>query len=145
MKKIFYVALFLILLCPVTVFAKISLAKSINVDGIGNAPLRNNSWKCYLTTTLDYTDIKVTPISDDVVVEGAGRVQIQEGDNEIPITLKQGDVTETFTIHMVMKRPKLDSNGNPETGSFIPYALGGLVIIGLAGFVVSRKSSIKKI
>ena len=67
---------------PLVVSAKVNLASSISIDGIGEAPLNGNSWSVKLTTTLDYTDITVTPINENVTVEGAGRVSIEEGNND---------------------------------------------------------------
>lgn len=145
MKKYCLIALSLLLL-PIMVNAKVNLASQIEVDGIGNAPLGRDSWNVTLTTTLDYTDIKVTTISDDVTVEGAGKVTIEEGSNEIPITLKQGDTTETYTIYMTMKRPKTDTDGNPETGSSIPYvvvALGAIAVLGI--IFAERKIKMKRL
>ena len=146
MMKRYLLVAFSLLFLPILVSAKVDLASQIEIDGIGNAPLDRNSWTVSLTTTLDYTDIKVTTTGDDVTVEGAGKVTIEEGSNEIPITLKKGDTTETYTIYMTMKRPKTDTDGNPETGSKVPYAviaLGAAAVIGIV--TVERKSKFKRI
>ena len=131
MKKVL-ICLIALLFVPVVVSAKVTLAEKITIDGIGDAPLSGNSWSVKLTTTLDYTDITVTPINENVKVEGAGKVDIKEGDNEITLTLSEGETKETYVIHMNMVRPKTDTNGNPETGAFIPILV---VIVGILALV----------
>ena len=145
MKKVLlFVAL---LFMPILVSAKVSLASSINIDGIGNAPLNGDSWSVKLTTTLDYTDITVTPVRDTVKVEGAGRVAIEEGNNnDITITLTEGDTVETYVIHMTMSRPKTDTNGNPETGAFVPVMIVVVGVLALVGIIfIGDKGKLKKI
>ena len=144
MKKVLlFVAL---LFMPILVSAKVSLASGISIDGIGNAPLNGNSWSVKLTTTLDYTDITVTPVRDTVKVEGAGRVAIEEGSNDITITLTEGDTVETDVIHMTMSRPKTDTNGNPETGAFVPVMIITVGILALVGIIfIGDKGKLKKI
>ncbi len=132
MKKYLFMFIALLML-PVVANAKVTLASSIEVDGIGGAPLNANRWNVKLQTTLDYADIKVTPVDDSVTVEGAGRVPIQEGEQDITITLKKGDVTETYVVHMNMVRPKTDTNGNPETGASVPIVL--TLIIGTLALI----------
>ncbi len=144
MKKVLlFVAL---LFMPILVSAKVSLASGISIDGIGNAPLNGNSWSVKLTTTLDYTDITVTPVRDTVKVEGAGRVAIEEGSNDITITLTEGDTVETYVIHMTMNRPKTDTNGNPETGAFVPVMIVVVGVLALVGIIfIGDKGKLKKI
>ena len=144
MKKVLlFVAL---LFMPILVSAKVSLASGISIDGIGNAPLNGNSWSVKLTTTLDYTDITVTPVRDTVKVEGAGRVAIEEGSNDITITLTEGDTVETYVIHMTMSRPKTDTNGNPETGAFVPVMIVIVGVLALVGIIfIGDKGKLKKI
>ena len=145
MKKLLF-CMVALLLMPILVSAKVSLASSISIDGIGEAPLNGNSWSVKLTTTLDYTDIKVTPVRDSVTVEGAGKVNIEEGNNDITITLKDGDVTEEYVIHMVMNRPKTDTDGNPETGAYIPIMIVIVGLFALAGITfIGYKGKLKKI
>jgi len=145
MKKIMVMVIAL-LFVPLVVSAKVNLASSISIDGIGNAPLNGNSWSVKLTTTLDYTDITVTPINDNVTVEGAGRVNIEEGNNDITITLKEGETVETYVIHMNMVRPKTDTDGNPETGAFVPVMIITVGILALVGIIfIGDKGKLKKI
>jgi hypothetical protein len=144
MKKLLLFAALLFM--PILVSAKVSLASSINIDGIGNAPLNGDSWSVKLTTTLDYTDITVTPVRDTVKVEGAGRVAIEEGSNDITITLTEGDTVETYVIHMTMNRPKTDTNGNPETGAFVPVMIVVVGVLALVGIIfIGDKGKLKKI
>ena len=144
MKKVLLFAALLFM--PILVSAKVSLASSINIDGIGNAPLNGDSWSVKLTTTLDYTDITVTPVRDTVKVEGAGRVAIEEGNNDITITLTEGDTVETYVIHMTMNRPKTDTNGNPETGAFVPVMIVIVGVLALVGIIfIGDKGKLKKI
>ena len=144
MKKILLFAALLFM--PILVSAKVSLASGISIDGIGNAPLNGNSWSVKLTTTLDYTDITVTPVRDTVKVEGAGRVAIEEGNNDITITLTEGDTVETYVIHMTMSRPKTDTNGNPETGAFVPVMIVIVGVLALVGIIfIGDKGKLKKI
>ena len=144
MKKVLLFAALLFM--PILVSAKVSLASSINIDGIGNAPLNGDSWSVKLTTTLDYTDITVTPVRDTVKVEGAGRVAIEEGNNDITITLTEGDTVETYVIHMTMNRPKTDTNGNPETGAFVPVMIVVVGVLALVGIIfIGDKGKLKKI
>ena len=131
MKKVLF-TLIALLFVPVVVSAKVTLAEKITIDGIGDAPLGGNSWSVKLTTSLDYTDITVVPKNDNVKVEGAGKVDIKEGDNDITITLSEGETKETYVIHMNMVRPKTDTNGNPETGAFVPTLV---VIVGILALV----------
>ena len=145
MKKIMVMVIAL-LFVPLVVSAKVNLASSISIDGIGEAPLNGNSWSVKLTTTLDYTDITVTPINDNVTVEGAGRVNIEEGNNDITITLKEGETVETYVIHMNMVRPKTDTDGNPETGAFVPVMIITVGILALVGIIfIGDKGKLKKI
>ena len=144
MKKVLLFAALLFM--PILVSAKVSLASGISIDGIGNAPLNGNSWSVKLTTTLDYTDITVTPVRDTVKVEGAGRVAIEEGSNDITITLTEGDTVETYVIHMTMSRPKTDTNGNPETGAFVPVMIVIVGVLALVGIIfIGDKGKLKKI
>ena len=144
MKKVLLFAALLFM--PILVSAKVSLASGISIDGIGNAPLNGNSWSVKLTTTLDYTDITVTPVRDTVKVEGAGRVAIEEGSNDIAITLTEGDTVETYVIHMTMSRPKTDTNGNPETGAFVPVMIVIVGVLALVGIIfIGDKGKLKKI
>jgi hypothetical protein len=144
MKKLLLFAALLFM--PILVSAKVSLASGISIDGIGNAPLNGNSWSVKLTTTLDYTDITVTPVRDTVKVEGAGRVAIEEGSNDITITLTEGDTVETYVIHMTMSRPKTDTNGNPETGAFVPVMIVVVGVLALVGIIfIGDKGKLKKI
>ena len=145
MKKIMVMVIALMFI-PLVVSAKVNLASSISIDGIGEAPLNGNSWSVKLTTTLDYTDITVTPINDNVTVEGAGRVNIEEGNNDITITLKEGETVETYVIHMNMVRPKTDTDGNPETGAFVPVMIITVGILALVGIIfIGDKGKLKKI
>ncbi len=145
MKKIMVMVIALMFV-PLVVSAKVNLASSISIDGIGEAPLNGNSWSVKLTTTLDYTDITVTPINDNVTVEGAGRVNIEEGNNDITITLKEGETVETYVIHMNMVRPKTDTDGNPETGAFVPVMIITVGILALVGIAfIGNKGKLKKI
>lgn len=145
MKKIMVMVIALMFI-PLVVSAKVNLASSISIDGIGEAPLNGNSWSVKLTTTLDYTDITVTPINDNVTVDGAGRVNIEEGNNDITITLKEGETVETYVIHMNMVRPKTDTDGNPETGAFVPVMIITVGILALVGIIfIGDKGKLKKI
>ena len=143
MKKIMVMVIALMFI-PLVVSAKVNLASSISIDGIGEAPLNGNSWSVKLTTTLDYTDITVTPINDNVTVDGAGRVNIEEGNNDITITLKEGETVETYVIHMNMVRPKTDTDGNPETGAFVPVMIITVGILALVGIIfIGDKGKLK--
>ena len=145
MKKIMVMVIALMFI-PLVVSAKVNLASSISIDGIGEAPLNGNSWSVKLTTTLDYTDITVNPINDNVTVDGAGRVNIEEGNNDITITLKEGETVETYVIHMNMVRPKTDTGGNPETGAFVPVMIITVGILALVGIIfIGDKGKLKKI
>ena len=145
MKKIMVMVIALMFI-PLVVSAKVNLASSISIDGIGEAPLNGNSWSVKLTTTLDYTDITVNPINDNVTVDGAGRVNIEEGNNDITITLKEGETVETYVIHMNMVRPKTDTDGNPETGAFVPVMIITVGILALVGIIfIGDKGKLKKI
>ena len=144
--KMIMVMVIALMFIPLVVSAKVNLASSISIDGIGEAPLNGNSWSVKLTTTLDYTDITVNPINDNVTVDGAGRVNIEEGNNDITITLKEGETVETYVIHMNMVRPKTDTDGNPETGAFVPVMIITVGILALVGIIfIGDKGKLKKI
>lgn len=136
-KAIFLVVVLLVF--PVLVSAA-SLVSGISVDGIGDLSLNRNTWNLSLTTTLDYVDIDVTSL-DGVTVEGAGKVDVQEGDNEIIIKASNGTTTEEYKINIKIARPTYDSDGNPETGAFVPSVLivGGLVGLGILLVVRNKK------
>ncbi len=140
MKKLFF--LLVLLMVPFLVNAS-SLVTGITVDGIGDLKMDRNTWNLSLTTTLDYVDIDVTYL-DGVTIEGAGKVDVQEGDNEIIIKASNGTTTEEYKVNIKIARPTYDSDGNPETGAFIPSVLivGGVLAVGIL-FLVSKNKLYK--
>lgn len=130
MKKWFL--LVALLMFPIFVNAA-SLVSSISVDGIGDLTLNRNTWNLTLTTTLDYVDIDVVTVAEGTTVEGAGKVEVQEGANELAIKVSDGTTTENYTININIRRPSIDESGNPDTGAFIPTAL---IICGIISFGV---------
>ncbi len=140
MKKLFF--LLVLLMVPFLVNAA-SLVTGITVDGIGDLKMDRNTWNLSLTTTLDYVDIDVTYL-DGVTIEGAGKVDVQEGDNEIIIKASNGTTTEEYKVNIKIARPTYDSDGNPETGAFIPSVLivGGVLAVGIL-FLVSKNKLYK--
>ena len=99
MKKLFF--LLVLLMVPFLVNAS-SLVTGITVDGIGDLKMDRNTWNLSLTTTLDYVDIDVTYL-DGVTIEGAGKVDVQEGDNEIIIKASNGTTTEEYKVNIKIK------------------------------------------
>ena len=140
MKKLIF--LLVLLIVPFLVNAS-SLVTGITVDGIGDLKMDRNTWNLSLTTTLDYVDIDVTYL-DGVTIEGAGKVDVQEGDNEIIIKASNGTTTEEYKVNIKIARPTYDSDGNPETGAFIPSVLivGGVLAVGIL-FLVSKNKLYK--
>lgn len=143
MKKIFFVLVMLFVM-PVMVNAA-TLIKGVNFDGIGELPLNRNTWNLSLTTTLDYVDIDVIPTSDGVTVTGAGKVDVEEGNNKIVFTATDGTTTEEYTVNVKISRPSKDSSGNPETGAFLSFST--LILAGILAIVIynMKKSRIIKL
>lgn len=137
MKKwLLFIVLFMF---PILVNAS-SLVTGITVDGIGDLNLNKNSWNLFLTTTLDYVDIDVVSV-DGVTVEGAGKVDVQEGENELVVKASNGTTTEEFRIRINIMRPGEDGSDNPPTGAFVPKMLitSGVLGLGVLVFVKNKK------
>lgn len=137
MKKwLLFIVLFMF---PILVNAS-SLVTGITVDGIGDLNLNKNSWNLFLTTTLDYVDIDVVSV-DGVTVEGAGKVDVQEGENELVVKASNGTTTEEFKIKINIMRPGEDGSDNPPTGAFMPKMLitSGVLGLGVLVFVKNKK------
>jgi len=143
MKKMFFMLVVLFMM-PMLVNAA-TLVQGISVDGIGDLGLSRNTWTLYLKTTLDYEDIDVIPANDNVIITGAGRVSVEEGDNKIVVTATDGTTKEEYTINIKVARPSKDGSGNPETGAFLSISavVGGIVV----GMIILnlKKSKIQKI
>ena len=129
------IILSVILAIPFSVNAS-ALLSDLQVEGIGSVNISKKSYNLSLTTPYDTANIIATPADSSVTVEGAGQVPIQEGANTITVTATNGTQSETYTINLNVSRStqgevKYDKNGNvinnPETGSFINYALFGLI------------------
>lgn len=131
----------LLMVLPAIVNAS-TLVKSVVFDGIGELNTSKNTWNLNLTTTLDYVDIDVVPISDSVKITGAGKVNVEEGDNTIEFTATDGTTEEKFTVNVKISRPSENNSGNPETGSFLPI---GMVALGLGIILIIYNYSKAKI
>lgn len=140
MKKWFL--LLVLFMFPMLVNAA-SLVNSITVDGIGELKLDRTTWNLTLTTTLDYVDIDVVTTAESTVVEGAGKVEVQEGANALSIKVSDGTTTENYTININVKRPSEESGGNPETGAFFPSAIIVCGVISFGGLLFLRKKLYK--
>lgn len=154
-RILFSVILFAILALPGRVFAA-SLLSSLEVDGIGALNISSrNTFNITLTTSLDYATINATPVDSTVQVSGTGNVKVQEGDNKLTVTATKGTETETYTINLKVYKKSAqdiksvtDSDGksvtNPDTGTFVNYALIGLGA-GLCLFIVFKVVKGKKV
>ena len=123
-----------------------SLFGSIEVEGIGPVSLAKTTHNLGLQTSFDYTNITATPASEGITIEGAGKVQIKEGQNQIVLTASDGKTTETHTINLnvskisgqVQSGNAYEKGGaveNPETGAFFNYTLIVLCIAGAIGIL----------
>ena len=134
-------ALFVIL--PIKVSAA-SLLSSLEIQGMnGGLNLSKNTWNINFETSFDYVNITATPVDSSVVVEGDGKVSIQEGANQIIVTATSNGKTETFTINLNVVKKTSSSKGksvsydkdaaddikNPETGAFLNVTLIAIAII----------------
>lgn len=143
MKKVVMFVVCLLAL-PILVNAA-SLTNKITVDGIGDLNLNKKSFNLNLTTTLDYAEIEVEAADPSYTVTGDGKVDIQEGANKLVVTVSDGTNTEEYTINLTMRRPSDETDGNPETGAFLPITIvvGALAIAGCLYF--AKKSKMHKI
>ena len=123
-----------------------SLFSSIEVEGIGEISLAKTSHTLGFETSLDYVNITATPASEGVTIEGAGKINITEGMNQIVVTATNGSATESQTINLNVSKisggASVSGNAygkgeveNPETGAFFNYTLIVLCIAGAIGIL----------
>ena len=132
------IAIGILLILPIKVSAS-TLLSSIEVEGIGTLNLSKNSWNLGYSTPYDYVNITATPASEDVTVEGAGKVSVQQGANNIVIKATNGTATESYTINLNVSKKEVSSSTsydkdgnvttNPETGAFLNVTLVSVLSI----------------
>ena len=149
--------LVLFVFIPLRVHAA-SLISKLEVEGIGDLSLARNSWNLQLTTSLTYANIIATPANETVTIEGAGKVEVNEGQNQIVVKATSGETTETYTINLnVIKSTGnvatgtdvkvVDANGtdvkNPNTGSFVSLTIIMILIGSLILIAVNNRNKKK--
>ena len=140
MKKLVFILLLMVFLLPFSVRAiednPLSHLEVQTKGGTGNFNLSTGkkSFSFTLTSTLDYANIIATAKDDSYVIEGAGKVNCENGMNTIEVVVKDpsDESSVTYTINLKFNRVDslTDDNGNPRTGSFVSVGLIGVLAIG---------------
>ncbi len=143
MKKIItMISLIAVIIIFPTIVNASGLLSKLEVEGTEPLKMSKSTHNLTLTTSLEYANIIATPANEGVTVTGAGKVDVKEGDNSITITATDGKEVETYTINLkiVKGNASQDStNGNPNTGSFLPVSLVLLSIVAIAITVLNKK------
>ena len=141
MKKMCYVLIAAIFVLPFTVSAS-NLLSNLEVEGIPTLSMTKSTYNLTLTTTLNYANIIATPAKEGVTVTGAGKIEVQEGTNALIVTATDGTTTETYTINLNIKHgdPNAEAtDGNPNTGSFLPVSLLLLSLVAIAIAILNKR------
>ena len=154
MKKLLFSILALLAFVPFVGVKAQSLLTSLEVEGIGELSLSRNTWNLKLSTSYNYATINAKA-ADGVKVEGAGKVDIKEGDNTIIVKATSGSETQTYTINLnVTKKDSTSTSAstassketskndvaNPKTGSMMDVMKYGSLIIGAIGVIYLFKN-----
>ena len=149
-KLLLFALLCCLFIIPIKINAA-SLLSGINIDGIGDLNMSKKSWTYSFTTTLDYANVTATASDSSTKIEGAGKVEIKEGANQIVITATNGSQSETYTITLNVTKGNSTSSttydkdgneiNNPPTGAFANYAfIGSGIVISLITIAYLRKN-----
>ncbi len=157
MKKITtnIILLALLLIIPIKASAA-SLLSKLEVEGIGELSLSKTSWNLQLTTSLDYANIIAVPTEETVIIEGDGKVSVQEGQNQIIVKASKEEQVETYTINLNVIKSSVSTNAsdpkivddsgtdvkNPDTGSFISYTIMAILAGSLLVIILKNKKKI---
>ena len=146
-----------VLICAIIVSFLFTITSTVNAAGLltgleveGIQPLdvaSKRTWTLSFSTSLDYANVKATA-AEGVTVEGAGKVSIKEGANQIVVTAKSGSSTETYTINLNVTKKTGGSGAvvdpkdgtvsydkdagdikNPETGAFMNCSLIAFAVV----------------
>jgi len=155
MKRIGLGGLFILLLgmfiLPIKAMAisKPALSNLI-VEGIGELDVTKTTHNIKLTSTLGYAEITADPASSNYKVEGDGRINCQEGNNEVTITVTDpsDNSTQVYTINInYVDKNNTTETENPNTGDFINYIYIGIIGIAALGLFLSllKRRTVKQI
>ena len=145
MKKILFM-LMLLLIMPVMANAT-TLTKRINIpiSGIGDLPVEKNNHKMTITSKSNIINITVETNDENATVEGAGKIELQEGENNIAIKVSNEETTEEYNLNInysktVNNNTNTDDKNNPNTGATINIiAMCALSSLAISTIIYSRK------
>ena len=142
MKKLLLLGVLVIaLLFPITVNAQGALT-SLKVKGIDAELTEKSTWKLTYVAPQNYMIVVAETADPTYVVEGAGQVALEDGENTHIVTVKDatGNVLEEYTLNVTKSTPGNGSGDNPETGMFLNISL---IVAGLGIALVAYNKASK--